>query len=86
MTGGVGTSAKRLTKDAFDKLRKKYVTTIRRRFGGNYGEADILSGLRNMGIEEGDIVIYKKYGGTDITVDGTAYVLVDEDSILAVRS
>ena len=39
-----------------------------------------------MSIEEGDIVIYKKYGGTDITVDGTDYVLVDEDSILAVRS
>ena len=39
-----------------------------------------------MSIEEGDIVIYRKYGGTDITVDGTDYVLVDEDSVLAVRS
>ncbi len=39
-----------------------------------------------MSVSEGDIVIYKKYGGTDITVEGTDYVLVDEDSILAVRS
>ena len=39
-----------------------------------------------MSVSEGDIVIYKKYGGTDVTIDGKDYVVVDEDSILAVRS
>ena len=40
---------------------------------------------QEMSVSEGDVVIYRKYGGTDITVEGEDYVLVEEDSILAVR-
>ncbi len=41
---------------------------------------------QEISVSEGDVVIYKKFGGTDVTVDGEDYVLVEEDSILAVRS
>jgi chaperonin GroES len=34
----------------------------------------------------GDTVIYSKYGGTEVTVGDTDYVILDEDSILAVKA
>ena len=37
-------------------------------------------------VKVGDIVIYSKYGGTDITVGDTDYIILDEDSILAVKA
>ena len=36
-------------------------------------------------VKVGDTVIYSKYGGTEVTVDGADYVILDEDSILAVK-
>ncbi|MGQ9731991.1 MAG: co-chaperone GroES [Candidatus Zipacnadales bacterium] len=33
----------------------------------------------------GDIVVYPEYGGTEIKVDDVEYLLIDSDSILAVR-
>jgi len=36
-------------------------------------------------VEEGDIVIYASYGGTEIKIDGEEYLIVSEDDILAVR-
>jgi chaperonin GroES len=36
-------------------------------------------------IKVGDTVIYSKYAGTEVTVGGEDLVLLDEDSILAVR-
>ena len=41
---------------------------------------------QEISVSEGDVIIYKKFGGTDVAVDGEDYVLVEEDSILAVRS
>jgi chaperonin GroES len=38
-----------------------------------------------MSVKEGDTVIYSKYGGTQITVEGEEYVILDEESIYAVR-
>ena len=37
-------------------------------------------------VKEGDTVIYSKYGGTEITVDGEEYIILDEDSIYAIRA
>ena len=37
-------------------------------------------------VKEGDTVIYSKYGGTEIKLDGTEYLILDESSILAVKS
>jgi len=39
-----------------------------------------------MSVEEGDIVIYTSYGGTEIKYDDKEYLLVDEDSVLAIRT
>jgi chaperonin GroES len=36
-------------------------------------------------VKVGDTVIYAKYGGTEITLSGVDYVILDEDSILAVK-
>ena len=38
-----------------------------------------------MAVKEGDKVIYSKYGGTEVTVDGKDYVILDQDSIFAIR-
>ena len=37
-------------------------------------------------VKEGDLVIYSKYGGTEIKNDGEDYLILDESSILAVKS
>jgi len=39
-----------------------------------------------MSVEEGDIVIYTRYGGNEIEYDNKEYLLVDEDSVLAIRT
>ena len=36
-------------------------------------------------VKEGDIVLYTKYGGNEIKLDGKEYLLLDEHSLLAVR-
>lgn len=38
-----------------------------------------------MEVSVGDVVVYSKYSGTEITVDTEEYVIVEEDSILAVN-
>jgi len=37
-------------------------------------------------VKVGDVVIYSKYGGTEVTIDNTDYVILDEDSILAIKA
>ena len=36
-------------------------------------------------VKEGDTIIYSKYAGNEVTVEEEELVLIDEDSILAVR-
>ena len=36
-------------------------------------------------VQKGDVVIYSKYGGTEVTIADVDYVILDEDSILAVK-
>jgi len=36
-------------------------------------------------VSEGDLVIYSKYGGTEIKDGGVEYLILDESSILAVK-
>ena len=38
-----------------------------------------------VGVKVGDIVLYTKYGGNEIKVDGKEYLLVDSHSLLCVR-
>ncbi len=39
-----------------------------------------------MAVQVGDRVIYSKYGGTELKLEGAEYVILDEDQIYAVRS
>ncbi len=36
-------------------------------------------------VNEGDIVIYSKYGGTDLKDGGTDYLIIKESDILAIK-
>jgi chaperonin GroES len=38
----------------------------------------------NMTVKNGDIVIYGKYGGTELRIDGEDYMIMREDDILAI--
>jgi chaperonin GroES len=38
-----------------------------------------------LSVKVGDTVVYSKYAGTEVTVDSEDVVILDEDSILAVR-
>lgn len=38
-----------------------------------------------MSVKVGDKVVYTEYGGTEVSYDGTDYLLIDEGSILAVK-
>ncbi|MBE0476490.1 MAG: co-chaperone GroES [Coriobacteriia bacterium] len=37
-----------------------------------------------MDVKEGDVVIYRKYGGTEIKIEGEDYMILEERDILAV--
>ena len=38
------------------------------------------------GINEGDTVVFPKYGGTEITIEGKEYLIMSSDDILGVLS
>lgn len=37
-------------------------------------------------VKEGNLVVYSKYGGTEIKVDGKEFLILDESSILAIKT
>lgn len=37
-----------------------------------------------MAVKPGDKVIYAKYGGTEVTVEGKEYMILDQESIYAI--
>jgi chaperonin GroES len=40
---------------------------------------------RPVAVKVGDVVIFSKYAGTEVKIDGEEYLIVDEDSLLAVK-
>ena len=40
--------------------------------------------LQSMSVKKGDKVIYSKYSGDDVKLDGAEYTLIEEDKILAI--
>ncbi len=36
-------------------------------------------------VKVGDVVIFSKYGGTEVTIGDKDYVVLDEDNILAIK-
>jgi len=41
--------------------------------------------VRPLTVKVGDTVIYSKYGGTEVTLEGQDYVILDEDQIFAIK-
>jgi chaperonin GroES len=41
--------------------------------------------VKALSVKVGDTVIYSKYGGTETTLDGQDYVILDEDQIFAIK-
>ncbi|MDR2672578.1 MAG: co-chaperone GroES [Coriobacteriales bacterium] len=50
------------------------------------GKIDNNGNLVKPGVKPGDSVIYSKYGGTDVTVDGEEYQILRADDIYAIYS
>jgi len=48
------------------------------------GRRDEKGDIVPLGVKAGSIVMYKKWGGTEIKVEGKEYLLVKEEDILAV--
>ena len=40
--------------------------------------------VQEMGLKKGDKILFSKYGGTDVKVDGEDYLIMREDDILAI--
>ena len=38
-----------------------------------------------LSVKVGDIVVYSKYGGTEVSLEGKDYVILDEDQVYAVK-
>lgn len=38
-----------------------------------------------LAVKTGDRVVYSKYGGTEVTLEGKDYVILDEDQIYAIK-
>jgi len=37
-----------------------------------------------MGVQEGDRILFSKYGGTDVKIEGEEYLIMREDDILGI--
>lgn len=35
-------------------------------------------------VDPGDVVVYSRYGGNEVTVDGVDYVILDQDGVYAI--
>ena len=40
--------------------------------------------VRGLTVKEGDIVLFSKYGGTDVKIDGEDHLILREDDILGI--
>ena len=50
------------------------------------GEGKLLSNgeIKPLTVQEGDTVLFSKYGPTEVTVEGEDYLIAKEDELLAV--
>ena len=40
--------------------------------------------VKELAVKVGDTVLYAKYGGTEVTIEGQEYMILDEDQIFAI--
>lgn len=38
-----------------------------------------------LNVKPGDVVVYSRYGGTEVTLEGNDYIILDEDQIYAIK-
>ena len=50
------------------------------------GKVDEKGALRALTVKKGDRVLFGKYSGTEVKVEGVEHVLLNEDDVLAVLS
>ena len=67
-----------LSRDAQEKPQRGVVIAV------GEGKLDNSGNLVKPGVSEGDVVIYSKYGGTEIDVEGEEYIILRADDIYAV--
>jgi chaperonin GroES len=48
------------------------------------GKIQDTGGLRKLEVKAGDKVLFSKYSGSDIKIDGTEHLILREDDVLAV--
>ena len=48
------------------------------------GKASDAGSLIKMEVKVGDVILYRKYSGTEVTVDGKEYLIMRESDILAI--
>jgi chaperonin GroES len=41
--------------------------------------------VHSLSVSVGDTVIYSKYGGTEVSVEGKDYIILDEDQVYAIK-
>jgi len=42
--------------------------------------------VRSLTVKEGDLILFSKYGGTDVKIDGEDHLILREDDILGILS
>lgn len=42
--------------------------------------------IRPLEVKKGDVVFFRKYAGTEVTIEGEEHMIMREDEILAVRA
>ena len=67
-----------LSRDAQEKPQRGVVVAV------GDGKLDSNGNLVKPGVSEGDVVMYSKYGGTEIDVDGVEYIILRADDIYGV--
>ncbi len=48
------------------------------------GKRDDKGNLMPMDVREGDRILFSKYAGSEVTLDGSEYLIIAEDDVLAV--
>ena len=48
------------------------------------GKRDDKGNLMAMEVQKGDRILFSKYSGTEVTLDGTEHLIISEDDILAI--
>jgi chaperonin GroES len=48
------------------------------------GKVDDSGARVKLQVKKGDVVLFSKYGGTDVTLDGREYLIMREDDILGI--